>query len=76
MSVVATGRSSFAAGTGRQRRTLLSVELETRSTYTAVLLTLTPPLATWAKRVMLALLVWVSAALAGWFTSTFARAVL
>lgn len=73
---MAIGQSRSGAVTGRRPRTVLSVELETRSTYTVVRLTLTRALAMWLKRVMLALLAWVTAVLAGWFTSTFARHLL
>lgn len=70
-----TGRSSSSAGTARKPLIVVSVERDTANTYTVVRLTFTQAGLRRAKRLMLALLVWVTAAPVGSYISTFAQAL-
>jgi hypothetical protein len=71
----AVGRSGSSRGTGAVRTTLVWVELETRSTSTAVLLTFHPAIATWLKRLLLALLAWAMTVTVGSSMWTFAQGI-
>lgn len=66
---------SSGRATARRSQTLVSVELETANTFTAVRLTSTPAIARWMKRSIVALLVWAIAALGGSSMWTFVQAL-
>lgn len=70
-----TGHSSSSAATGRRPRTVLSVEHDARNTFTVVQLTFTQAGLRRLKRLLLALLVWATAATAGSSISTFVQAL-
>lgn len=59
--------------TARRRRTVLSVELHNLSTSTVVLLTFSPAVARWIRRVVLALLASGSIATVGRFMWTYVQ---
>lgn len=69
-------RSSSSPVTDRQPRIVLSVELDSHSTYTGVRLTFDPVVSRWLKRLVAAQLALDTAALVGSSTWTFVRAHL
>lgn len=70
-----TNPSRSSPAIGARKRTLVSVEHDTRSTYTVVLLTFSPAALRRIRRSLLALLAWVIAAMAGSSISTFVQAL-
>lgn len=70
-----TNRSGSSRAIGPRTRTVLSVELETRSTCTVVRLTLNPAGLRWIKRSIVALTAWATAQLAGSYMWTLVQAL-
>jgi len=68
-------RSASSRATAPRRTTLVWVELETRSTCTVVLLTLSPVVVRLVRRCLLVLLAWATTVTLGSYTLTVARAV-